>query len=104
MRPFILLSAPAICIELGERCKAVRLLRNLTQLQLAQMVNVSLSSIRRFEVSGQSTLEVFVKVTQALQVVQQLEPLLTEQGLSISDLEKQQTVQKRRRARNRARL
>ena len=41
----------------------------------------------------------FVKITQALQVVQQLEPLFTQQETSIAELEKQQTMQQRKRAR-----
>lgn len=99
MRTFILSSAQAICSELGGRVKALRLAKNLTQQQLADMVTVSLSSIRRFEMKGQASLEMVVKVAQALQVVQQLEPLLVQQKLSIADLEKQQNVHKRQRAR-----
>ncbi len=99
MRTFIISSASAISAEFGKRCKSIRLSRNLTQQQLADMVNVSLSSIRRFEAQGQGSLEMFVKVTQALQVVQQLEPLLTQHEASIAELDKQQTLLQRRRAR-----
>ena len=99
MRAFVLLSANAICIELATRSKAVRLQRNLTQQQLASMVQVSLSSMRRFEAQGQGSLEMFVKITQALQVVAQLEPLLLAQDVSIADLEKQvKPLRKRARA------
>ena len=99
MRTFILSSASAICAELAARCKAIRLQRNLTQQQLAQMVQVSLSSMRRFEAHGQGSLEMFVKITQALQVVAQLEPLLQTQDTSISELEKQHLLPQRKRAR-----
>lgn len=99
MRTFIISSAVSICMELGVRCKALRLSRNLTQQQLADMVGASLSSVRRFEVQGQGSLEMFVKITQALQVVQQLEPLFTQQETSIAELEKQQITQQRKRAR-----
>ena len=98
MRTFIILSAPAICNELAARCKASRLQRNLTQQQLAAMVQVSLSSMRRFEAQGQGSLEMFVKITQALQVVAQLEPLLLAPDVSIADLEKQ-ALPMRKRAR-----
>ena len=99
MRTFILSSANAICSELAARCKAVRLQRNLTQQQLASMVQVSLSSMRRFEAQGQGSLEMFVKIAQALQVVAQLEPLLLAQDVSIAELEKQaQPLRKRARA------
>ena len=99
MRTFIISSATSICAELGDRCKLIRLSRNLTQQQLADMVTASLSSVRRFESQGQGSLEMFVKITQALQVVQQLEPLFAQQETSIAELEKQQAVQQRKRAR-----
>ena len=99
MRTFIISSSTAICSELGQRCKVLRLTRNLTQKQLADMTGASLSSVRRFEVQGQGSLELFVKITQALQVVQQLEPLFSQQEASIADIEKQQAAMQRQRAR-----
>ena len=100
MRTFIISSSTAICSELGQRCKVLRLMRNLTQKQLADMTGASLSSIRRFEVHGQGSLDLFIKTTQALQVVQQLEPLFVQQETSIADLEKQQAATQRQRARS----
>ena len=99
MRTFIILSSTAICSELGLRCKVLRLMRNLTQRQLAAMTGASLSSLRRFEVHGQGSLDLFIKITQALQVVQQLEPLFVQQETSIADIEKQQAATQRQRAR-----
>ena len=75
-------------------------MRNLTQKQLADMTSASLSSVRRFEVHGQGSLDLFVKIAQALQVVQQLEPLFVQQETSIADLEKQQAATLRQRARS----
>ena len=74
-------------------------MRNLTQKQLAAMTGASLSSLRRFEVHGQGSLDLFIKITQALQVVQQLEPLFVQQETSIADIEKQQAATQRQRAR-----
>ena len=74
-------------------------MRNLTQQQLAAMTGASLSSLRRFEVHGQGSLDLFIKITQALQVVQQLEPLFVQQETSIADIEKQQAATQRQRAR-----
>lgn len=99
MRTFIISSSSSICKAIGDRCKLIRLAKNLTQQQLADMVGASLSSMRRFESQGQGSLEMFVKITQALQVVQQLEPLLNQQEISIAELEKQQMTQPRKRAR-----
>ena len=74
-------------------------MRNLTQKQLADMTGASLSSVRRFEVGGQGSLDILIKITQALQVVQQLEPLFVQQETSIADIEKQQAATQRQRAR-----
>ena len=99
MRTFIISSSTAICGELGQRCKVLRLMRNLTQKQLADMTGASLSSVRRFEVQGQGSLELFIKITQALQVVQQLQPLFVQQETSIAEIERHQAATKRQRAR-----
>jgi len=74
-------------------------MRNLTQKQVANMTGASLSSVRRFEVNGQVSLDLFIKIAQALQVVQQLEPLFVQQEASIADIEKQQAAMQRQRAR-----
>ena len=92
MRTFIISSSTAIRSELGQRCKVLRLMRNLTQKQLADMTSASLSSIRRFEVHGQATLDLFIKITQSLQVVQQLEPLFMAQEISIAEIERHQAA------------
>ena len=99
MRTFIIASSEAICSELGTRCRLVRLTRNLTQQQLADMTGASLSSVRRFEAKGQCSLDLWVKIAHALQMVQQLEPLFMQQAASIAELEKQQAAKQRQRAR-----
>ena len=76
MRTFDFHSAEAVSAVLGQRVKALRLARNLTQQQLADMTGVSLSSVRRLESQGQATLVLLVLVAQALQALDHLEPLL----------------------------
>lgn len=87
MRAFILASSNLICSEIGARSKALRLARNLTQVQLAAMLEVSLSSLRRFEANGQGSLDMVVKIAQALHVTQDLEPLFLPSQESIAQLE-----------------
>jgi transcriptional regulator with XRE-family HTH domain len=99
MRTFAIFPPKAICTELGERIRQLRLRGNLTQLQLAQMVDASLSSIRRLEGTGQGTLELLVRVSQALQVVTQLDGLFVLPALSIADMERMAQTPKRKRAR-----
>ena len=98
MRTFALLTHEEICRELGQRCRHLRLRANLSQLELAQRSGASLSSIRRLEASGQATLELLVRVTQALHLVSQLESLLLVPVLSIADAERALAVKHRQRA------
>jgi transcriptional regulator with XRE-family HTH domain len=98
MRAFDLLTRQEICRELGQRCRRLRLQANLTQLELAGRAGASLSSIRRLEASGQATLELLVRVAQALQLVSHLENLLVLPVLSIADAERDIAATKRQRA------
>ena len=99
MRTFNFLSSPAICTELGVRIKQLRLTRNISQQQLADMTQGSLSSVRRLEASGQGTLDFVVRVAQALQVAEQLNGWFVETAQSIAEAERLQQVALRRRAR-----
>ncbi|MDD5332728.1 MAG: helix-turn-helix transcriptional regulator [Rhodoferax sp.] len=98
MGTFALLTHTEICRELGQRCKHLRLQANLSQLELAQRGGASLSSIRRLEASGQATLELLVRVTQALHLVSHLENLLVVPALSIADAERALAAKQRQRA------
>lgn len=98
MGTFVLLTHKEVCHELGQRCKHLRLRANLSQLELAQRGGASLSSIRRLEASGQATLELLVRVTQALHLVSHLENLLLLPVLSIADAERALAAKQRQRA------
>lgn len=98
MRTFNLLTYQEICRELGQRCRRLRLQANLSQLELAERTGASLSSIRRMEASGQSTLELLVRVTQALHLTNQLESLFALPVLSIADAERNEATDMRQRA------
>jgi transcriptional regulator with XRE-family HTH domain len=100
MRTFNLLSSEAICEQLGVRIKRMRLARNLSQLQLSEMTQSSLSSVRRLESEGQGSLEYVVRVAQALQVIDQLNAWFEQPAMSIADAERAQAVHQRQRARN----
>ncbi len=100
MRTFNLLSSQSVCEQLGARIKLLRLSRNLSQLQLAEMTQSSLSSVRRLEAEGQGSLEFVVRIAQALQVVDQLNDWFVQSTLSIADAERAQAVTQRQRARS----
>ncbi len=99
MRTFSLLSSSSICAELGGRIKRLRLAKNLGQHQLADMTQSSLSSVRRLEAKGQGSLELVVRVSQALQAVEQLESLFAQPVQSIAEVEREQSLALRQRAR-----
>lgn len=99
MRTFNLFPPKRICHEIGSRIKRLRLAQNLTQEQLAQMARGSLSSVRRMETQGQGSFEFMVRIAQALQAVDQLELLFAPPALSISQMEQEQFLATRQRAR-----
>lgn len=99
MRTFNLLSAQSISAQLGARMKLLRLARNLSQQQLAEMTQSSLSSVRRLEALGQGSLEFVVRIAQALQAVDQLNGWFEQPTLSIADAERVQAIGLRQRAR-----
>ena len=85
----------SICTTISDRCKVIKQAKNLTQQQFAGGVGALLSHAYKFELQGRGNLEMFVKIPQALQVVQQLAPLLNQQEVLIAELEKQQAAQQR---------
>ena len=102
MRPFNLLSSSGICSELSGRIKRTRLAKNLSQQQLADMTENSLSSMRRLETKGQGSLEFIVRVAQALQAVEPLEDLFVQPVQSITQAQREPSLAQRRRARSSA--
>lgn len=97
--PFNLATADAVCAQLGQRCRCMRLQNNLSQAALASMADSSLSSIRRLESQGQCSLELFVRVAQTLHASAQLESLLNQPVQTIAQSQQQAALQTRQRAR-----
>jgi transcriptional regulator with XRE-family HTH domain len=93
-----LLTPGEMCSEIGSRCRALRLARNLSQAELADMTGSSLSAIRRLEARGHGTLMLLAQVAQALQVAQQFETFLLMPVVHIADLERVAAGSGRRRA------
>lgn len=96
------LSPPdAICRTLGERVRALRLARNLSQQELADMGGVSLSTVRRLEASGQGNILLLVQVAQALGAAEGLQALFTLPARSIAEADAAAQAARRQRARRR---
>jgi transcriptional regulator with XRE-family HTH domain len=96
---FFLESPESICRMIGARSRALRLARNLSQQELARMVDVSLSSIRRFEALGQGSFELVARIAIALQATDGLEPLFELPQRTIAQADAAAQVQRRQRAR-----
>jgi len=98
---FFLESPESICRTIGARSRALRLARNLSQQELAQMAGVSLSSIRRFESGGQGAFDFVARIALALQATDGMEPLFTLPQQTIAQTEAAAQAVRRRRARKR---
>lgn len=61
--------------RLADRIRSIRKRKKITQKQLAARSNVSYATLRKFENTGQISLESFVKLTMELGVVQELNDL-----------------------------
>ena len=92
-----LIPPDAVCQELGSRLRALRLLGNLSQQELAGRAGASLSTIRRLEASGQVSLDVLVRVAQALQVGQDLDGLFLPPMQSIAQAQAATALRQRAR-------
>lgn len=91
-------SSEAICRTLGERVRALRLRRNLSQQELARMCGVSLSSVRRLEAQGQGSLLLLVQAAAALGAADALDAWLVEPAQTIAEATRAQQASARRRA------
>ena len=64
--------------RLADKLKKIRKRKKITQKQLAGRSNVSYATLRRFEKTGQISLESFIKLTMELGVVNELNGLFSE--------------------------
>ena len=95
----IALATPAeILRALGQRLRAQRLAQELAQRDLAQMAGLSLGAVRKLEQDGQSSLDTLIRVTQALGLVDELEPLFKLRRHSIAQMEQAAATHQRQRA------
>lgn len=84
--------------EVGRRIASIRLLRNLTQSQLAEGADISRSTIRRLEAGEAVTLETYIRVVGVLGIGFELEAMLPDPSVRPVDRVRLQG-QERQRAR-----
>lgn len=80
------MTAPQLAQGIAERARRYRLDRNLTQQELADRAGMSLSSLRRFERTGEIALLSLVRIAMALDATEGLMALFPEQLRSIEDV------------------
>ena len=97
---FKLATPEEVCLELGRRLKIQRLSKNFKQQDLADRAGVSVGTIKNLEAHGHSSLETWIRVSAALDLIQEIEPLFRSKIRSIAEMEKtEQAFTLRKRAR-----
>lgn len=98
-----LLSLSEVLEALGARAQQLRLLRNITQAELARNAGVGLKALRRFEASGMGTLETALRIAVALGVDDAFGSLFAAPPFrSLAEAEAEAAATTRRRASRRA--
>ena len=77
-----ILSDSAISRKLGEKFRFLRLRQNITQRQLAEDTQLSLSTIKKIEKGEIASFDSFIRVLRMLGKLDELGPLVKEEGLS----------------------
>ena len=84
---FKLATPHEICLEFGARLKSQRLIKNIKQKELAARAGVSVGTIKNIESKGQSSVETWVRISVALDLIGELQPLFTLKTRSIAEME-----------------
>lgn len=66
-----------VAIRLANKIKSIRKRRKITQKQLADRSNVSYATLRKFEATGQISLESFIKLVMELGLKDELDNLFS---------------------------
>ena len=67
-----------VAMKLAKRIKEIRRRKKITQKELAGRSNVSYATLRKFEKTGQISLESFIKLTMELGLIQEINSLFAE--------------------------
>jgi transcriptional regulator with XRE-family HTH domain len=67
-----------VALRLAKKIKDIRKRKKITQKELAGRSNVSYATLRKFEKTGQISLESFIKLTMELGLIQEINNLFTE--------------------------
>ena len=97
MLDFHLASSDEIVQALGQRLRAQRLSRLMPQEELARRAGVAVGSVKKLEASGNTTLQTWVRVVQALALTDEIAGLLQlKPNTSIAAMESAELAQRKR--------
>lgn len=89
-------------IELGKRLHAQRLMRGLSQVELAKRAAIGVSTLKLLESKGQCTLENFMRVALGLGLADEMQSLFIPKIKSISQMEQAEQAKRVRAPRKSA--
>ena len=92
------LSDEEILLALARRIKALRLIRNITQAELANEIGVTKLTISKIERGEGSRLETFIRIVRFFNQLDKLDALLKSDDISIKELYESKQKPKRQRA------
>ena len=93
MLNLILATAEELCQQLGQRLRARRMQRLLTQDELAARAGIAVGTVRKLESSGQSSMDSVMRVVLVLGLADELQGLFVPQVLSIAQMESAESAQ-----------
>lgn len=96
MLDFGFASESEIRSELGVRLHAQRMMRELSQAELAERAGISLSTVKLIESKGRCTLENFIRVVAGLGLTDDLQSLFIIKAKSIAQMEQIEKAKRRR--------
>jgi len=103
MFDFTLATTPEICVELGRRLRARRLVQGWSQIELSQRAGISAGTIKNLEKHGRATLESVIHVVAALGLSDELRDIFLIRMVSIAAMEKAERANRQRAPRKASR-
>ncbi len=102
MFDFMMATTPEICVELGRRLRARRLMQGWSQVELAQRAGLSGGTIKNLESKGQASLMSFIQIVAALGLADDLGELFRLKIVSVAAMEKAERANRKRAPRRAA--
>jgi transcriptional regulator with XRE-family HTH domain len=98
MLPFELKTPSEVAKDLASRVRELRVERKFTQAELAKRTDIAVATYRRFEQTGEISLDRLLRIAQVLGVLGDFNQLFqTPPARSLDELERQRSLKGRRR-------